>query len=124
MHSLRKSLFFALLLLALISQSVTAVTMKCELQQRGDSPIMVGMTHTMSDMSHEMVMSTQAEDLSQANDCCNTMEHCVSGSCSLPAFGHVLSLTPILATTAAVDIYSSQFPVKPVSSLYRPPIFR
>lgn len=124
MPSLRKSLFFALLLLALISQSVTAVTMKCELQQRGDSHTMVGMTHTMSDMSHEMVMSTQAEDLSHASDCCNTMEHCVSGSCSLPAFGHFLSLNPILATTAAVDVYSSKVPVKPVSSLYRPPIFR
>jgi hypothetical protein len=124
MPSLRKSLFFAFLLLALISQSVTAVTMKCELQQQGDSHTMVGMTHTMSDMSHEMVMSTQAKDLNHVSDCCNTMEHCVSGSCSLPAFSHFLSLTPILATTTAVDIYSSKFPVKPVSSLYRPPIFR
>ena len=80
---------------------------------------MVGMTHTMSDMSHEMVMSTQTEDLNHVSDCCNTMEHCVSGSCSLPAFGHVLSLTPILATTAAVgaSAYSSVIPARFVDLL-------
>lgn len=100
--------------------------MKCELPQQDVSHESMGMAHAMSDMPHEMgVMSTETDASDHNSDCCNTMEHCVSGSCLLPALGHHLfSLTPILATTAADDVYDRKFSVQPVSSLYRPPIFR
>lgn len=124
MPSRPKPWCIALLLLALISQSVTAMTMTCELQQGDDSHGMMAMAHAMADMHHHTGTSAQAEDLNHLSDCCNAMGHCLSVSCSLPAFNHFLSLTPIFATTAATDVYSSQFPVQPVSSLYRPPIFR
>jgi hypothetical protein len=127
MPSLRKPWFIALLLVALLSQSVAALTMKCELQQQHDvSHAMMGMDHAMSDMPHEMdLMSAETENLNHSSDCCNTMERCVSGSCSLPALSHYLPLSPILVTTIApVDAYDSRHPIPSISSLYRPPIFR
>jgi hypothetical protein len=116
----------ALLVLVFLNQSLAVVAMPC--QSMAETPnaheamdhAAMGMHHDMS----QMAQSDKSSDLAQAHDCCKTMGHCSSSSCSLPALSYNLPVNVLFETSLIADLYRDQMPKTPVSSFYRPPIFR
>lgn len=122
-----RSWFIALLLLAFVSQSTAALAMSCDLQHQDSSRSMVSMDHSNAGMHHEMsvnALSVDHHDSDGTSDCCETMDHCISAGCSLPALNNELSVSPVLANTFATVAYDREYLSVAISSLYRPPIFR
>ena len=122
-----KSWFFALLLLAFVGQSTVALAMNCDLQHQDTSHSMLYTHHSAAEMHHEMDVNSPSannHDSDETSDCCATMDHCISGGCSLPALNHELSMSPVFATSFAIAAYDREYLSVTISSLYRPPIFR
>lgn len=118
-----------LLVLVFLGQSSATMAMPCQSMAATSSGVhdMAAMDHSMVGMHHDMSHMAQPDKsshASQAHDCCKTMEHCSSSGCSLSAVSHGVSVTALSATSPIVGAYSNRAPIAPVSSLYRPPIFR
>jgi hypothetical protein len=124
-----KNIFIALLLLAFTSQSFAALVMPCQfLSQASHSTNMddmAGVDHSnMVGMDHSEMASDIKTDTNPMSDCCKTLGHCSSGSCSLALFGHSFAVS-LPATQADLNAsFSSFIPESLISSLFRPPIFR
>ena len=132
-----KNIFIALLLLAFTSQSFAALVMPCQFLSQASHSIymddMAGMNHSgMEDMDHSNMVgmdhSEMASDIktdtNPMSDCCKTVGHCSSGSCSLALFGHSFAVS-LPATQADLNVsFTSFIPESLISSLFRPPIFR
>lgn len=123
-----KKLIIALLLLAFTSQSMAAVVMSCQLAaQHSVSPSsmdedmsMMDMSDAdMADMNHAMSMQSDKKA-----DCCKTMGHCLSGSCTLTGLSNSITISFAAVGSHAFDSYTSAQPLPLISSLYRPPISR
>ena len=132
-----KNIFVALLLLAFTSQSFAALVMPCQLVAQASHPMnmdgmarmdhsgMEGMDHSgMAGMDHSEMLGGIKTDTNPMSDCCKTVGHCSSGSCSLALFGHAFAVS-LPATQADLnDSFTSFIPESFISSLFRPPIFR
>lgn len=118
----------ALLTFVFLGQSLAVVAMPC--------PVMdvVPMSHEMDSMDHSMMgrhhdmsqMDTQDKvmDIKSIHDCCKTIGHCSSSSCSAPALNYSLAFAAQSDTSVNTNGYHQYIPSSPISSLYRPPIFR
>jgi uncharacterized protein involved in copper resistance len=132
-----KNIFIALLLLAFTSQSFAALVMPCQFLSQAshstnmddmagvDHSGMEGMDHSnMVGMDHSEMASDIKTDTNPMSDCCKTLGHCSSGSCSLALFGHSFAVS-LPATQADLNVsFTSFIPESLISSLFRPPIFR
>ncbi|HOY22145.1 MAG TPA: hypothetical protein PK002_03275 [Cellvibrio sp.] len=140
-----KNIFIALLLLAFTSQSFAALVMPCQFLSQASHSInmddMAGMDHSgIGGMDHSGIggmdhsnmvgmddseMASDIEtDTNPMSDCCKTVGHCSSGSCSLALFGHSFAVS-LPATQADLNVsFTSFIPESLISSLFRPPIFR
>ena len=132
-----KNIFIALLLLAFTSQSFAALVMPCQFVSQAshsmnmddmakmDHSDIEGMDHSnMAGMDHSEMAGDIKTDTNPMSDCCKTVGHCSSGSCSLALFGHSFAVS-LLFTQANVNVsFTSFIPESFVSSLFRPPIFR
>lgn len=119
----------ALLVLVFLGQSLAVVAMPCQLMETGSATDhdMVAMDYSMMGMHHDMSQMDQSKkslDMSKVHDCCKTMGHCISSSCSVPALSYNLTVRSSNNSDLIVDLYSPKIPKSPVTSLYRPPIFR
>lgn len=125
-NKLINKLIVALLLMAFTSQSITALAMTCPfgsqtLPSRANA-MMVGMDHSKMGMDGSMgMMSDHSMPSSddQMADCCKAMGHC-----SLISVTNTFAISLAVASSAAIDSYTSAQPLPLASSLYRPPIFR
>lgn len=132
-----KNIFIALLLLAFTSQSFAALVMPCQFVSKASHSMnmddMAGMNHSdmegmdhsnMVGMDHSEMASDIKTDTNPMSDCCKTLGHCSSGSCSLALFGHSFAVS-LPATQADLNVsFTSFIPESLISSLFRPPIFR
>lgn len=124
-----KNIFIALLLLAFTSQSFAALVMPCQFVSKASHSMnmedMAGMNHfDMEGMDHSEMAGDIKADTNPMSDCCKTVGHCSSGSCSLAIFGDSFAVS-LLSTQADVNVsFISFIPESLVSSLFRPPIFR
>lgn len=119
----------ALLILIFLGQSLAVVAMPCQLMETSSANDhdMTAIDHSMMGMPHDMSQMGSSDtnsDFNQTHDCCKTMSHCSSSSCSLPALAYSLSVNALIENSLVTDSYNNQTPKSPVSSLYRPPIFR
>jgi|TARA_R110000782_G_scaffold96341_3_gene180814 uncharacterized protein involved in copper resistance len=116
----------ALLTLVFLGQSLAVVAMPCQFMDV--APVthdMASMDHSMMGMHHDMShMDTQDKtmDMKTTHDCCKTMGHCSSSSCSAPALGYSLAFAVLSDSSVNTNWYYQHIPSSPVSSLYRPPI--
>lgn len=130
-HSNMKQALFALLLLVFLNQWTVASTMHCV-----SSVSDLHADHAMAEESHhahrahhgelmEMPMAMDPVSSDTVSDCCGTVDHCLSGGCLLPPVAHDVSTadSPVPLFTIA-SLYEITLPPRPISSLYRPPIFR
>lgn len=88
---------------------------------------MESMDHSMMGMHHDMSqMDAQDDgmDIKTTHDCCKTMGHCSSNSCSAPALSYSVAFAIQSDTSVNTNSYHQHILNSPVSSLYRPPIFR
>lgn len=129
----------ALLVLVFFGQSLTVAAMPCQFMDV--SPAGHKMNHSMDDMNHSMddmnhSMAGMHHDMNQmdgdqnesgnmnsAHDCCKTLGHCSSSSCSAPAMSYHLELNLPANNILIAGQYHQHIPNSPISSLYRPPIF-
>jgi hypothetical protein len=124
-----KNIFIALLLLAFTSQSFAALVMPCQFVSQASHSMnmddMTRMDHSdMAGMDHSEMLGGIKTDTNPMSDCCKTVGHCSSGSCSLALFGHAFAVS-LPATQADLnDSFTSFIPESFISSLFRPPIFR
>jgi hypothetical protein len=137
-----KKIFIVLLLLAFTGQSFAAVAMPCQfglhLSNSTNMTDMAGMDHSKMDhgsmnrgnMDHSNMAGMDHSDLGGADpttpvkpmDCCKTMSHCSSSSCSLTFLSDSFSLFLFPTHTAVNLVYSRVFPETLASELFRPPI--
>lgn len=117
-----------LFILVFLGQSLAVVAMPCQLMDV--APVthdMESMDHSMMGMHHDMgQMNAQDNtmDMKNTHDCCKTMGHCTSSSCSAPASSYSIAFAIHSNTLFNTNSYHQHIPSSPVSSLYRPPIFR
>lgn len=118
----------ALLSLVFFSQSLAVVAMPCQFMDvMPMSHEMESMEHSMTGMHHDMSQMDaldEVRDIKTIHDCCNTIGHCSSNSCSAPALNYSLAFTAQSDTSVNTNGYHQYIPSSPISSLYRPPIFR
>lgn len=116
----------ALLTLVFLGQSLAVVAMPCQLMDVAPmSHDMESMDHSMMGMHHDMSqMDTQDKtmDMKTTHDCCKTMGHCSSSSCSATALSYSVAFAIQSDTSVNTNGYHQYIPSSPVSSLYRPPI--
>ena len=86
---------------------------------------MPSMNHSdMASMGHLKIAGDIKTDTTPTSNCCKTVGHCSSGSCSLAIFGDSFVIS-LLSTHADANIFYTNFvPESLISSLFRPPIFR
>lgn len=127
----------ALLALVFVGQSLAAVAMPCRMMEIAQIGMNHEMNHSMAEMDHSAMdhsmmnmhhdMSqmddNQSGDMNSTHDCCKTIGHCSSGSCSAPAMTYHLELNLAANNLLLVNGYHQHIPNSPISSLYRPPIF-
>lgn len=117
----------ALLTLVFLGQSLAVVAMPCQLMDVAPmSHNMESMDHSMMGMHHDMSqMDAQdnAMNMKTTHDCCKTMGHCSSSSCSAPALSYSVAFAIQSDTSVNTNSYHQHIPSSPVSSLYRPPHF-
>lgn len=123
-----KNILIALLLLAFTSQSFAALTMPCQFVSQTsmsmDMSNMAGMDHAnMAGMDHSGMHSSDKTTSKPISDCCKTVGHCSSGSCSLAFFGHSFDVSLLSLHTDVNVSYTNVIPERLASSLFRPPIF-
>ena len=123
-----KNIFIALLLLAFTSQSFATLMMPCQfmspVQNTTHMDEMPEMSHAaMPAMDHSSMDHSPKTHSSKRADCCNTLDHCNSGSCSLGFFGQSFDLSLPASSTAVNISYLATIPTSITSSLFRPPIF-
>lgn len=118
----------ALLTMVFLGQSLAVAAMPCQLMDVAPmSHNMESMDHSMLGMHHDMSqMDTQenAMDMKTTHNCCKTMGHCSSSSCSAPALSYSIAFAIQSDASLNTNSYHQHIPSSPVSSLYRPPIFR
>ncbi len=88
---------------------------------------MESMDHSMMGMHHDMSqmdVQDKTMDMKTTHDCCKTMGHCSSSSCSAPALSYSVAFAIQSDTSVNTNSYNQHIPSSPISSLYRPPIFR
>ena len=88
---------------------------------------MESMDHSMMGMHHDMSQMDAQDnvmDMKTTHDCCKTMGHCSSSSCSAPALSYNVFFAIQADTSTNASGYHQHIPNSPISSLYRPPIFR
>ncbi|HEY6132108.1 MAG TPA: hypothetical protein VIV27_08815 [Halioglobus sp.] len=118
-----KQVFLALLLLVFLNQWTVASTMHCI--SPGQDP---HAAHALAENTHHAHDEPMAIDLVSSEtvfDCCKAVNHCLSGGCLLPlmALDVLMTASPVPPLTIA-SLYETTTPPSPISSLYRPPIFR
>jgi hypothetical protein len=123
-----KNIFIALLLLAFTGQSLAALIMPCQFVSQNpmsmDMADMTGMEAAdMPGMDHTGMSKSGKTNPLNPSDCCKTLDHCSSGSCSVALFGHSFDLSPLTLDTDENVSYINEIPERLVSSLFRPPIF-
>ena len=123
-----KNILIALLLLAFTSQSFAALTMPCQFVSQTSMSMgmsdMAGMDHaSMAGMDHSGMHHSDKTTSSTISDCCKTVGHCSSGSCSLAFFGHSFDVSLLSLHTDVNVSYTNVIPERLASSLFRPPIF-
>ncbi|MFO1387740.1 hypothetical protein [Cellvibrio sp.] len=126
-----KKILIALLLLAFTSQSFAALVMPCQFASQTsmtmdmDMSDMAAMDHAgMADMDHSGMHHSDQPSTTGAGDCCKTMGHCGSGTCSWVFFGHFFD-APMFSLSSEVNAaYADVIPERLASSLFKPPIFR
>ena len=123
-----KNIFIALLLLAFMSQSFAALTMPCQFVPQTANAMnmdnMPGMDHSsMAGMHHSSMGQPAQTNSTNSGDCCKTIGHCSSGSCSFAFFGHTFAFSLLSTPTDINTSYTSVVPESLVFSLFRPPIF-
>ena len=118
----------ALLALVFLGQSLAVVAMPCQLMDVAPmNPDTESMDHSMMGMHHdmsEMDTGIKTMDMKTTHDCCKTMGHCSSSSCSAPALSYSMVFAIQSDTSVNTNGYHQYIPSSPVSSLYRPPILR
>lgn len=139
MQKARLHKFIALLLLlAFTSQTMATAAMSCERKNEAGSQN-ISMTEmdvsamdmnkinhsdpAMAHMHHQMSETNHAQNQHQKFDCCKTMDHCLTGGCTLAAVSSDITLPLNKADSAVEDFYLGIAPTPLISSLYRPPIF-
>jgi hypothetical protein len=120
-----KKIFIVLLLLAFTSQSFATLVMPCQfVSQTSDSTKMAGMDHSaMMDMDHSTMADSGNTGPMTMDDCCKTVGHCNSGSCSHVFFSHSFTFSLLPTPADMKSSFISLAPESPASSLFRPPIF-
>lgn len=128
-----KNILIALLLLAFTSQSLAALVMPCQFVSQTSMTVtmamdmsdMTEMDHAgMADMDHSGMHHSDQPPTTTSGDCCKTMGHCGSGTCSLVFFGHFFDLSLLSPSSEVNAAYVDVIPERLASSLFKPPIFR
>ena len=121
--------FIALLALVFLGQSLAVAAMPCQMMDA--APESHEVNHDMGQMDHSMHHDMSQMDHSQnpsgdmntIHDCCKTLGHCSSSSCSAPGMTYDLTFNLSSNNLLVASGYHQHIPNSPVSSLYRPPIF-
>lgn len=118
----------ALLTLVFLGQSLAVVATPCQLKDV--APLSYDMEykdHSVMDMHHDMSQMDTLNntlDMKSTHDCCKTLGHCSSSICSAPGMSYSLIFALQSDTSKSTNGYQQYIPSSPISSLYRPPIFR
>ena len=135
-----------LLMLMYVGQSVASVSVPCHLlsQQDGVNEVnavsqhqhhvhgMDHSTHTGTSLSandgaHESdreqgSLLQEADAKTALHDCCDAMNHCMSGSCSMSSLDENVLHAPLNIGSDALVSATDESPARLAYSLYRPPI--
>ena len=118
-----KQALLALLLLVFLNQWVAASTMHC-VSSRPDPHAVHTMEEGTRHAHHGEPQASEEASPETAFDCCEMVNHCLSGSCLVPPMAHDVSPATAVSQSAIMPFSDNTALPSPISSLYRPPIFR
>ena len=118
-----KQALLALLLLVFLNQWVAASTMHC-VSSQPDPHATHAMEGGIHHANHGEPRASEEASPDTAFDCCKMVNHCLSGSCLVPPMAHDVSLATAVSQSAIMPFSDNTAPPSPISSRYRPPIFR
>lgn len=77
----------------------------------------------MEGMDHSSIPHSATTNSTSKSDCCKTLNHCNSSSCSLAFFSQAFDLFLLSLNADANASYISTIPESFISPVFRPPIF-
>lgn len=129
-----KQAFLAFLFLAFLNQWAAASTMHCvsataDAHPSHTKPRSADVTaedphHAHHGHHSDEPMAMGDLPLEKSFDCCKTNDHCFSGGCLVPPIAPDLVLSSAQSQLTLSHVALNTSPTSPISSLYRPPIFR